>query len=89
MAHNAFDTAQEVLAEGFTGQAAVEEWMLRLTALGERFCPIAYEQLLVTGVESTPEEQAAQSASAGAQLVGVEGFVGEFVYPDVPGEPYV
>jgi hypothetical protein len=46
MTSNAFDLAVEVLAEGFTCQDAIDEWSLRLTEEGQRFCPIAYELIL-------------------------------------------
>lgn len=73
MGHNAFNTALEVLSAGFVGQAAVEEWFDRVGASGERFCPIAYEQLLLSGggaVELAPGGQAS-AASVGGSLGGL------------------
>jgi len=87
MGHNAFDTAVEVLGSGFTGEEAVEEWMRRIGGTGERYCPIAFELLMSSAVETTTEEQAAQTVSASEDYVISLVFDGELSFGDVPGEP--
>lgn len=51
MGSNAFETAVEVLAEGFVGYEALQEWMGRISSAGQRYCPIAAENILSTLAE--------------------------------------
>ncbi len=87
MAHNAFDTALEVLADGWSGQEAVEEWMARVTASGERFCPIAYEILLASAAATSAQEAASQSVSGGVEFLPDPLFDGQLVFDEIPAEP--
>ena len=50
------DVALEVLADGFSCEAALAEWMLRLSDQGLRYCPLAQEQILLSCIDEDEEE---------------------------------
>jgi len=84
---NAFETAQETLADGFSGDEAVSVWMERINSLGQRYCALALD--LILAVSSDVSSAVVEGVVAPSDGVGLFDplFEGMFSYPDVPGEP--
>jgi hypothetical protein len=81
------DVALEVLADGFTCDGAIAEWMGRLQALGLRYCPLAQEQLLLSCIDEDEEEPEVELPAA-PEIGGVEGLVeGSLIIPQLEEEP--
>jgi len=87
MGRNAFDTAVEVVSEGFEGEHAVAEWMTRIEALGQRYCALALDLILQSAPSGqyVGEEETAQAIDIDATYDPL--FEGEFNFDGVPGEP--
>lgn len=87
MGRNAFDTAVEVVNEGFTGQAAVEEWMARIESLGQRYCALALDVILGSGVQEEVPGSEAPAEEVNLEEMYDPLFDRMFVFDSVPGEP--
>jgi len=87
MGRNAFDTAVEVVADGFTGEAGLAEWMRRIDQLGQRYCALAIDVIFV-GAQGGDEAAAQPLADPGGFGESFDPlFEGQFSWSDVPGEP--
>lgn len=84
---NAFDTAVEVVGEGFKGEAALAEWMSRIESLGQRYCALALDIILGAGVdqEAAPAEEQPEPLNLEEMYDPL--FDRMFVFDSVPGEP--
>lgn len=87
MGRNAFDTAVEVVGDGFKGQAAVAEWMSRIEALGQRYCALALDIILGSGVDQEAPTPAEEPEPLNLEDMYDPLFDRMFVFDSVPGEP--
>ena len=87
MGRNAFETAVDVIDEGYEGQLALDEWMARIEALGQRYCALALDLILSqaqVGQYADEPEPSLPTWDETAIAPAVEGIV---QFTGVPGEP--
>lgn len=78
-----FDVAREVLADGFSCQEALSEWMRRLAVEGLRYCPLAQEQILLSCIDEDAEEPPLDIPASVEELVVEEISEGTLIIPDI------
>lgn len=80
------DVALEVLADGFSCEAALAEWMLRLSDQGLRYCPLAQEQILLSCIDQDEEEPPLVIADQVEQAVDEPSQEGSLIIPELEEE---
>lgn len=84
---NAFETAVEVISDGYEGQYALTEWMYRIDQLGQRYCALAIDLIFQQASVGQFEAEAAPATVMPEQVSFEPLFEGMFSFDGVPGEP--
>lgn len=81
------ELAREVLADGYTCDDALAEWMSRMQAEGLRYCPLAQEQIVLSCIDEQAEEPAPEFPEELPEPLIDEPVEGSLVIPELEVEP--